>query len=105
MNGARKGREAPDLADILRLEEIFRHVEDKQRLHPVIGKALPNLRHGKPAEPRGMPDERCPGFRAFLELFQRRTQSRTAFDFRGHGEVFAVLGVWRVHPCPILLVV
>ncbi len=104
LNGMGKRREAPHLADILRLEEIFGHIEHEQRLHAVIGKPLPNLRHGKPAKPRRVADKRGLAFGAFLKLLQRGAHRRPAFDLRRHGKVFGVLDFGSVHARPRLFV-
>ena len=35
--------EPDDGVGVLRQQQVFHHVEDEQRAHPVIGKALPHL--------------------------------------------------------------
>ncbi len=49
---ALEGEQADDVAGVIGQQQVFRHVEDKQRAHPVIGETLPHLgreQEGKPA--------------------------------------------------------
>ena len=48
---AAERREARDMLDMARQQQLVDHVEDQQRGHPVIGKALPRLGEGE--EERG----------------------------------------------------
>src|ERR1700751_4599381 len=38
-----KGTESGDVFDMSRMQQPIDHIEDKQRLHPVIGEAFPSL--------------------------------------------------------------
>jgi hypothetical protein len=49
--------ERRDVLDPPRLEEVVDHVEDEERLHPVIGKALPRFGEGEEPESARMPEE------------------------------------------------
>ena len=46
-------RRKPDhVVGVLRQQQVFHHVEDEQRAHPVVGEALPHLggeQEGQPA--------------------------------------------------------
>ena len=49
--------ERRDVLDAPGQQEILDHVKDEQRLHPVIGKALPRLGEGEVPEPARMAQE------------------------------------------------
>ena len=49
-----------DVAGLRRQQHVFRHVEDEQRPHPVIGEALPHFGGEENASPRGWPKSSRP---------------------------------------------
>ncbi len=49
--------QAGDVAGMVRQQEIFRHIEDEQRAHPVIGEALPHFRGEQEGEPARMAEQ------------------------------------------------
>jgi hypothetical protein len=55
-----KATEGSDVLDMSWKEEILDHVKDKERLHPVVGKAFPCLGEGEIPKPTRMTEEiRC----------------------------------------------
>jgi hypothetical protein len=52
-----KWAEPGDLLDMSGMEKAVDHVEDKQRLHSVIGKAFPGFGECDVGEPAWMPEE------------------------------------------------
>ncbi len=51
------GEQAGDIAGMVGQQQIFRHVEHKQRAHPVIGEALPHLGREQESEPARMAEK------------------------------------------------
>ena len=54
---ATEAAERRDVLDASGQQEIFDHVQDEERLHPVVGKAFPRLGEGEVPEPAGMAQE------------------------------------------------
>ena len=52
-----KWTEPGDVLDVTGMEKAVDHVEDKQRLHSVIGKAFPGFGECDVGEPAWMPEE------------------------------------------------
>ncbi len=55
--GAQRG-ESRDLLDVAGVQQLAHHVEHQQRLHAVVGEALPAFREGQISQPSGMAHER-----------------------------------------------
>ncbi len=51
------GQKPGDIAGVVRQQQIFRHVKDEQRAHPVIGEALPHLGREQESEPARMAEQ------------------------------------------------
>jgi hypothetical protein len=64
-----KWTEPGDALDVSGVQQSVDHVEDKQRLHAVVGKAFPGFGEREIAETARMPDEA-----AILRLMHRRRE-------------------------------
>ncbi len=71
--------EGGDVFDAPGEQEILDHVKDKQRLHPVIGKAFPSLREGEVPKPARMAQETGRVF------FAGKRRGIFGFSGGGHG--------------------
>jgi hypothetical protein len=71
-------------------EEILDHVEDQQRLHPVVGESFPCLGEGEIPEPARMPEK--------IGHVIFHAERRGVFGFSNGGHAEARLAI-MIPPC------